>query len=252
MSSVDFAPITVTPAVSASAAAPADSDTGFTFGDLIDIVNPLQHIPVVSTIYRAITGDTIKDFPKIAGDTLYGGPEGFLSSLADTVFTKITGKSVGDTMLGWAEDLVSPSTPAATGVAANPAAPPATQDVASNVAPGGEDFGDRVVHWFDHLFSGSHTDDTGTAIASAAPAPALPTPAPNTLPIPAPAIRAPTPLQTAAAAPPPTDAIVVPGQDELLMALNRNGIGQDVALRAADAYRRTLNVAGAAATTALH
>jgi hypothetical protein len=44
------------------------------------------------------------------------------------------------------------------------------------------------------------------------------------------------------------DAIVVPGQDELLMALSRNGVGQDVALRAADAYRRTLGAASAAAT----
>ena len=47
------------------------------------------------------------------------------------------------------------------------------------------------------------------------------------------------------------DAIIVPGQDELLMALSRNGIGQDMALRAADAYRRTLNVANTAQAAAL-
>src|SRR5215470_6180450 len=29
----------------------------FGFGDLVDIVNPLQHIPVVATIYRNMTGD---------------------------------------------------------------------------------------------------------------------------------------------------------------------------------------------------
>ena len=33
---------------------------GFTFLDMLDIINPLQHIPVVSTLYRAITGDTIE------------------------------------------------------------------------------------------------------------------------------------------------------------------------------------------------
>ena len=249
MSSAAIAPITVTPAVTAPAAAPAaDSDTGFSFDDLVDIVNPLQHIPIVGTIYRAITGDTIKDFPKIAGDTLYGGPEGFLSSLADTVFTKITGKSVGDTVLGWAEDLVSPSAPA-TGLAANTT--PATPAAASISTPAGEDLGDRIVNWFEHLFSGAHASSSA---AAASPAPAAPPsmPAPSTLPVPASAIRAPTALQTAAAVPQPTDAIVVPGQDELLMALNRNGIGQDIALRAADAYRRTLNVAGPAATAALH
>ena len=47
------------------------ADTGdFSFHDLLNIVNPLQHLPVISTIYRAITGDTIKPFDKIAGDTL--------------------------------------------------------------------------------------------------------------------------------------------------------------------------------------
>jgi hypothetical protein len=76
------------------------SDTGgFSFHDLLNIVNPLQHLPVISTIYRAITGDTIKPFDKIAGDTLYGGVIGFVSSLADTIFEKITGKDFGDTVL---------------------------------------------------------------------------------------------------------------------------------------------------------
>lgn len=78
----------------------SSSDTGgFSFHDILNIINPLQHIPVISTIYRAITGDTIKPFDKIAGDTLYGGAVGFLSSLADTVFEKITGKDFGDTVL---------------------------------------------------------------------------------------------------------------------------------------------------------
>jgi hypothetical protein len=35
---------------------------------------------------------------------------------------------------------------------------------------------------------------------------------------------------------------VVPGQDALLTALSRNGIGFDTASRAADAYRRSLGV----------
>jgi hypothetical protein len=35
------------------------TDEGPTFAEFLDIINPLQHIPVVSTIYRAITGDQI-------------------------------------------------------------------------------------------------------------------------------------------------------------------------------------------------
>ena len=32
---------------------------GFTFFDFLDVINPLQHIPVVSTLYRSLTGDEI-------------------------------------------------------------------------------------------------------------------------------------------------------------------------------------------------
>jgi hypothetical protein len=78
---------------------PASGDLDFSFDDLVDIVNPLQHLPVVGTLYRAITHDTIKTPEKIAGDTLYGGLWGFVSSVADTAFQAITGKNFGDTVL---------------------------------------------------------------------------------------------------------------------------------------------------------
>src|ERR1700749_822231 len=112
MTTVDSAvrgvsPVTVTPPATLP---DPDGDSGFSFHDLLDIVNPLQHIPVVSTLYRHLTGDTPKAFPKIAGDLLYGGVEGFVGSLADTVFEKVTGKSFGDTVLAKVEGLFSPQT----------------------------------------------------------------------------------------------------------------------------------------------
>jgi hypothetical protein len=73
----------------------------FSFHDFLDIINPLQHLPVVGTIYRAITGDEIKTPEKIAGDTIYGGPLGALSAVADAIYQQSTGKSFGDTVLGW-------------------------------------------------------------------------------------------------------------------------------------------------------
>lgn len=83
-----------------SAEPASGKDTGSTaFDDLLDIVNPLQHIPIVSTIYRAITGDKIGDVEKIAGGALYGGLIGLGSSLADVAFEQITGKDFGATML---------------------------------------------------------------------------------------------------------------------------------------------------------
>jgi hypothetical protein len=95
---------TLTPGVHAVAnatAQPAPQAHHFSFHDFLSIINPLQHLPVIGTIYRAVTGDEIKTPEKIAGDTLYGGPLGGLSSVADALYTQKTGKSFGDTVLGW-------------------------------------------------------------------------------------------------------------------------------------------------------
>lgn len=77
-------------------AAKADSQS-IGFGDLIDAVNPLQHLPVVSVLYRHLTGDTISPAAKVVGDTAYGGPLGLISSLGDMLLQKMTGKGLGDT-----------------------------------------------------------------------------------------------------------------------------------------------------------
>ena len=69
---------------------------GFTFGDFLDIINPLQHIPIVSTVYRAITGDTIKAGSRIAGDTLFGGPIGLAAGVIDAMVQESTGKDIGE------------------------------------------------------------------------------------------------------------------------------------------------------------
>lgn len=47
-----------------------------TFGDALDLVNPLQHLPLVSTLYRKITGDVISPAMELAGGALFGGPIG--------------------------------------------------------------------------------------------------------------------------------------------------------------------------------
>lgn len=105
----------------APAAKPSEDHSSFSFGDLLDIINPLQHIPVVSTIYRHLTGDTIGTPEKIAGDTLYGGLTGLLCSVGDSLFEAATGKSVGDTVYAAVIGDNSPTT----AVAANdtPSAP---------------------------------------------------------------------------------------------------------------------------------
>ncbi len=68
----------------------------FGFWDFIDIINPLQHIPVVSTIYRDLTGDTISAPARIAGGMLYGGPLGFASSIGNAIVEETAGQDVGE------------------------------------------------------------------------------------------------------------------------------------------------------------
>ncbi|HEC90310.1 MAG TPA: hypothetical protein ENI55_01450, partial [Alphaproteobacteria bacterium] len=72
---------------------------GFTFGDFIDIINPLQHIPIVSTIYRQMTGDDLDPGSRIGGGALFGGPIGLVASLVNVLVDEATGKDVGEQVL---------------------------------------------------------------------------------------------------------------------------------------------------------
>ncbi len=81
-------------------ARPVEGEEGeFGFEDFLDIINPLQHIPVVSTLYREITGDEISAPARIFGGTLYGGPSGFVSAVANALFDEVAGDDVGASVL---------------------------------------------------------------------------------------------------------------------------------------------------------
>ncbi|HEY2837325.1 MAG TPA: hypothetical protein VGI89_12205 [Rhizomicrobium sp.] len=75
------------------------SDWDFSFHNLLDIINPLEHLPIIGTIYRAITHTHIGIPERIAGDALYGGLWGAVSGAADAAFEAITGKDFGSTVL---------------------------------------------------------------------------------------------------------------------------------------------------------
>ena len=77
---------------------------GFSFGALLDAINPLQHIPVVSTIYRAATGETIGPAPRIMGGALFGGVIGLITSAADAVVEGVTGKDTGSHVMAMLPD----------------------------------------------------------------------------------------------------------------------------------------------------
>ncbi|MBI1326624.1 MAG: hypothetical protein GC136_03175 [Alphaproteobacteria bacterium] len=69
-------------------------DDSFSFWDILDIVNPLQHLPIVSHIYRAVTGDTIKAPGRIIGGALFGGPVGAIAGTVNTVAEVETGRDL--------------------------------------------------------------------------------------------------------------------------------------------------------------
>ncbi len=77
----------------------SDSDGGPSFKDVLDVLNPLQHIPIVSTIYHALTGDTESSGASLVGGALYGGPLGFAGALISQVVETQTGKGIGGNIL---------------------------------------------------------------------------------------------------------------------------------------------------------
>lgn len=68
----------------------------FGFRDIVDIINPLQHIPIVATLYRNMTGEKIGAVARVVGGALWGRLGGFVSGLVNTVVDWFTGKDIGD------------------------------------------------------------------------------------------------------------------------------------------------------------
>ncbi len=61
----------------------------------LDTVNPLQQLPVISTAYRELTGDTISTGSRLVGGALLGGPVGFALALVNEIVSGVTGKDIG-------------------------------------------------------------------------------------------------------------------------------------------------------------
>lgn len=100
----------------------AAGNDSYTFDDIIDMINPLQHLPVIGTIYRKLTGDTIKGMSTIIGGTIFGGPIGAVASTANVIVKDRTGKDIADNALSMA------------GFGSSPAAPVRNNDIVYDVA----------------------------------------------------------------------------------------------------------------------
>ena len=125
-------------------------EADFSWDDLIDIVNPLQHIPLVGSLYRTLTGDTISSTARVAGATLYGGPLGMVAGAANVILAEANGADFSDTIVagllgrdvpgapdGDSNIAVAAAEPSAASVSEGTAAPvsEARSEVATSFAP---------------------------------------------------------------------------------------------------------------------
>ena len=90
---IDF----VQPSGAASAPGPAvaSGQTETSFRDVLSAMNPLQYVPVVGSIYRALTGDGPPEPVRAIGSVIFsgltGGPIGAAIDVAEIALEKLTG-----------------------------------------------------------------------------------------------------------------------------------------------------------------
>ena len=109
----------------------------FGFGDFLDIINPLHHIPIVATIYRNMSGDQIGAAPRVIGGAFWGRIGGFAAGVVNAVVEWWSGKDIGDHVYAAVfgdPKKVDSATAVAQGNA--PAVGPAPSSVASGEASG--------------------------------------------------------------------------------------------------------------------
>jgi len=100
-------------------------ENGFTFADALDIINPLQHLPIIGPIYREITGDTLDPGARLAGSALFGGPMGLAVGIVNTAVESHSGEDIGGNILSLltGDEGISKKDVLALGVVDNPITP---------------------------------------------------------------------------------------------------------------------------------
>lgn len=80
----------------------SEQKDAYGFSDVIDVINPLHHLPLVGMVYRELTGDQIHPMSQIVGGAIYGGPVGAISGTANAISQERTGKDLGDHVMEFA------------------------------------------------------------------------------------------------------------------------------------------------------
>ncbi len=91
---------------------PFSGKDGFTFADVLDMVNPLQHLPVVSKYYREQTGDDCCEGAKLVGGAVFGallgGISGVFTAMANSAVRHETEQDVSEHLIELVDDFLDP------------------------------------------------------------------------------------------------------------------------------------------------
>ncbi|MFK5986974.1 MAG: hypothetical protein QM479_16320 [Pseudomonadota bacterium] len=84
------------------------AEDDFGFDDFLDIFNPLQHIPIVSRVYKEQANDPIENSSKAIGDVFYGvltgGILGVLGAVANAVLKQQTDKGMSEHLFAYVDE----------------------------------------------------------------------------------------------------------------------------------------------------
>lgn len=198
------------------------------FWDFLDVINPLQHIPIVNTLYREISGDQIGVAARLAGGTLLGGPIGLAAAAVNTMIEHETGMDAGGHLLAmFRGGDEAPDEPTMLAEGPQPEAQPQTQaqvqtqaqagDVPSGVLAAPEP--GRVRSANAVMFNAD-----GPVVAAASPAP-VPSPAPAPRPLP---LAEAQPARFMPMPPRPSEANMRPLPQRITVPVSNNGARSSV------------------------
>lgn len=112
---------------------------GPSFWDFLDVINPLQHIPLVNSLYRNLTGDQITPMARTIGGAVFGGPLGLVASVYENMVTQTSGKDFGEqiaNLIGGNGDATIDQLPERTAMALEtPATPPPASETTASAPP---------------------------------------------------------------------------------------------------------------------
>ena len=129
-------------------------EDGFEFSDVLDVINPLQHIPGVGMLYRSLTGDELGNGARVVGGGLFGGVFGLAGAAIDAVVDAVSGEDTGAHVMAFLEDSFN-GAPTDDGTAVVDAAPSGAEvpdavaraDTIANASFDGTYQGDLVLPW---------------------------------------------------------------------------------------------------------